>query len=225
MDSRWRHRHRWRGRVAPRRHCGEGAGNQSLHAQPEAAVLPDQRLQFLAITAEKDETVTSIGLVSQFVFDHAGQRIDPTPHILGRTGHEDPANRREAQHRRLLCQAKAVVSRAAARSAGRPAVNVQRNPLRVVIVIRWRRRRPRRGGGLTRISMKPEDIPPSWSHQPVKRPACRTDTREHILLPPPLDDQTSSDGCFRPAMGGLYRIRPAPTPCGINVQRQSAERV
>ena len=176
MDSRWRHRHRWRGRVAPRRHCGEGAGNQSLHAQPEAAVLPDQRLQFLAITAEKDETVTSIGLVSQFVFDHAGQRIDPTPHILGRTGHEDPANRREAQHRRLLCQAKAVVSRAAARSAGRPAVNVQRNPLRVVIVIRWRRRRPRRGGGLTRISMKPEDIPPSWSHQPVKRPACRTDT-------------------------------------------------
>jgi hypothetical protein len=40
-------------------------------------------------------------------------------------------------------------------------VNVQRTPLRVVIVNRCRRRRFRRGDGLTRISMKPEDMPPS----------------------------------------------------------------
>jgi hypothetical protein len=203
MDSRWRHRHGRLGRIAPRRHRREGPGNQSLQAQPEATVLPDQHLQFLAITAEKDEAVTRIGLVSQLMLNHAGQRIDPAAHILGRTCHVDPSNRGEAQHRLLLCQAKAAVSKAVAKSAGKPAVNVQRNPLSVVIVIRCRRRRPRRGGALIRISMKPEDIPPSWSNQPVKRPARRTDTPLFIHV------SKTSNRCFGVSCGWTRVGQPA----------------
>ena len=160
MDPCRRGDHR-RARIrTPRRHRGEGAGDQPLHADPEAAVLPDQRLQFFPVTAEEDKAVAEIGLVTELVLDNARQAVDAPAHVLRIPGHEDPPHRREAQHP-LLRQASAVDSSAPARSAGMPPLNTQRRPLRVVIVRRRRRRRPRRDGGWTISSMKP-GIQAAW---------------------------------------------------------------
>jgi len=165
MDAGRCHWHRCGWRRAPRRHRREGSADQPLHAQPEAAVLPDQHLELLPIAAQEDEAVARVGLVPQFMLDHAGQTVDATPHVLGIAGHEDPLHGREAQHCRLR-HARAVDSNSPARSAGMPEVNTHRRPLRVVIVRRRRRRRPRRDGGWTISSMKP-GIPAVCSTHPM----------------------------------------------------------
>jgi hypothetical protein len=96
--------------------------------------------------------------MAEFMLDHAHQGVDAAAHVLRIPRHEDPLHRRETQHARLR-QPNAVVSSALARSGGTPAVNEHRRPLRVRIVNRCRRRRWRRAGGWTRISMKPGMTP------------------------------------------------------------------
>ena len=179
MHSCRRHRHRRRGGGAPRRDRRESAGDQPLHAYPEAAIFPNQRLQLFPVAAEKYETVTSVRLVAQFVLDHARQRVDPPPHVLWVASHVDPPHGRETQHGRRR-QARAVASRAPAKSGGIPAVNEQRSPLRVVR-IRWRRRRrPRRGCGWTTSSMKP-GMPTSCGGLDERLTVHRTDTLRPTL--------------------------------------------
>ena len=165
-------------RPTPRRHGGEGPGFKPPHAQPEAALLPDQHLQLPPVFAQEEEAVTRVWLMAKFMLDHARQQVDATPHVLGLAGHEDPPHRRETQHR-VLRQAKATASSCRARSAGTPAVNVHFTPAGVVKDIRWRRRRPRRTGGWTISSMKP-GILPLWRDQGLRRMGGRTHTlRNH----------------------------------------------
>lgn len=179
MHAGRRHRHRCIGRCAPRRDAREGAGDQALHTDPEAARFPDQRLQLLPVATEEDEAVAGVGLVAEFMFDHAHQGVDAPAHVLRIPRHEDPLHRREAQHRRLR-QASAVASSAPARSGGMPLENVQRRPLRVVMV-RWRRR-PRRAEGWTISSMKP-GMPPSYGRQAGGIWGRRTDTIVNVPEP------------------------------------------
>jgi hypothetical protein len=194
MDPRRRHRHRWPRRTAPRRHRRERAPDQPLHAQPEAAVFPDQHLQLAPIPAQEDETVPGVGLVAKLVLDHRAQRVDAPPHVLRIPGHEDPPHPGEVQHPRPR-HANAVANNAWARSGGTPAVNVHRRPDRVVNVIRRRRRRPRRRGDWTTTSMKP-GIRASWAPDDGYEGGRRTDT-ERIRCAASPGDRVSSprDGC------------------------------
>jgi hypothetical protein len=136
MDLGRRHRHRRRRRAAPRRHRREGSRDQPFEAQPETTVLPDQHFQLLPIPTQEEKTVARVRLVPQFMLNHAGERVDPPPHVLRPAGHVDPPHRREVQHRpprRPRRHANAVARTAAAKSAGTPAANVQRTPLRDVM--------------------------------------------------------------------------------------------
>ena len=173
MDACWRHRDRRCGGRTPRRHRREGPRLQALHAQPEAAVLPHHRLQLPPIPAEEDEAVAGVRVMPQVVLHHARQQVDTSTHILVLARQENAANRCEVQHRRRR-HASAVDRRRPARSAGRPAVNVHRRPLRVVIVNGRRRRRCR--DGRTTSSMKAEGMPSSCQDYWRTRSGCRTDT-------------------------------------------------
>lgn len=74
--------------------------------------------------------------MTQVVLHHTRQQVNAAAHVLWLSRNEDATHRRKVQHGSLR-QAKAVDSRLPARSAGMPAENVQRRPLRVRMV-NWR---------------------------------------------------------------------------------------
>ena len=93
--------------MAPGRNGLEGAPDQPLHAQPEAAVLPDQGLQLFPVPTQEDEAVAGIWLMTELLFNHPREAVDPSSQILVIPGHIDPLHPRETQHR-LLRHFKAV---------------------------------------------------------------------------------------------------------------------
>lgn len=93
MHPRRRHRDRSIGGRAPRSDGSERAGDQALHADPEAAGFPYQRLQLFPVATEEHEAVAGVGLVAEFVLDHAHQGVDPPAHVLRIPRHVDPLHR------------------------------------------------------------------------------------------------------------------------------------
>jgi hypothetical protein len=186
MDTRRRHQYRRRPRRTPRRHRRERAGLQPLQAQPEATVLPHQHLQPRPITAEKDEAITTERILSQLPLHHTRQQVDPPSHILRLPRHENPADGSEGQHDRSR-HASTTASNRTAKSAGMPSVNVQRTPLRVVMVRRRGRRRRGREGRTT-ISTNPVGMPTAYRDQMGEMGERRTDTVATINPAFGLDD-------------------------------------
>ena len=75
--------------LTPARWIDEGPGLETFLAQPEAALLPNQRFESPSVAPEKYETVSRIGVFAQHVLHHQGERIDSTTHVLVPSGNED----------------------------------------------------------------------------------------------------------------------------------------
>jgi hypothetical protein len=84
--------------IAPARGIDKGPSLETFLAQPEAAFLPYQRLEPSSVTSKKYETVSGIGILTQHVLHHQGERVDSPTHILMASGNEDPMDGREADH-------------------------------------------------------------------------------------------------------------------------------
>ena len=75
--------------IAPARRIDKGPSLETFLAQPEAALLPNQRFESPSVAPEKYETVSRIGVFAQHVLHHQGERIDSTTHVLVPSGNED----------------------------------------------------------------------------------------------------------------------------------------
>ena len=134
---------------------GEGAGLQTLQAEPEAPVLPHQHLQPPAVPADEHETVSRIRIAAELPQDHGDQTVDTSTHVLRTTGHEDPSRPGEAQHGGFSASKDSRTARITWGSA-RPSIRRRWPPGRRIVTAASRRRRPRRRGR-TISSTKPKD--------------------------------------------------------------------
>jgi len=99
--------------VVPSRPTAGADGLLSPSPALPATGAADEDFHAAAISSEKDEDVAKVGIALEGGTDHAGERVDPTAHVDGRSRDEDPAIR-EIQHRSARTTVGSVCSTRAA---------------------------------------------------------------------------------------------------------------